>query len=184
MGQSGIITESYKGKENTTYHDIAALFKIYRAVSWNMQIRINQLNRQIQLEYGTDVDDFLNKVYQAGMDIDTDIENFEPRVEIINRSNQFLKLIDEAVDLVRKFHPHGERYYWVLYYSYMSPYKAENIDEVLDELEPHFPKIPRIHRTTYFRWRDQALDVVGSVLWGYERESRQILTHFKEVYEK
>ncbi len=40
---------------------------------------------------------------------------------------------------MRKYHPNGERYYWVLYYSYMSAYKAENVEEILDKLEPHFP---------------------------------------------
>ncbi|MFR8222661.1 MAG: hypothetical protein ACLU9T_17425 [Blautia faecis] len=34
------------------------------------------------------------------------------RVEAINRSNQYLRLIDEAVDLMRRYHPQGERYYW------------------------------------------------------------------------
>ena len=58
---------------------------------------------------------------------------------------------------MRKYHPQGEKYYWVLYYTYMSAYRAENTDEILDKLEPHFPRIPRIHRATYFRWRDKAL---------------------------
>ncbi len=39
MGQSGIITESYKGKENTTYHDIAALFKILTRIIREKQQR-------------------------------------------------------------------------------------------------------------------------------------------------
>lgn len=41
-GRSGIITEEFKGKENTAYHDVEKLFKIYRSVNWKMQIKINQ----------------------------------------------------------------------------------------------------------------------------------------------
>ena len=130
-GRSGIITEEFKGKENTAYHDVEKLFKIYRSVNWKMQIKINQVKRHFQLEYGTDVDKFLDSLYQAGMDVDTDLASEKERVESINHSNKFLKLMDESVDLMRKYHPQGERYYWVLYYSYMSAYKAENVEEIL-----------------------------------------------------
>ena len=148
-GISGIITEEFKGKENTAYHDVEKLFKIYRSVNWKMQIKINQVKRHFQLEYGTDVDKFLDSLYQAGMDVDTDLASEKERVESINHSNKFLKLMDESVDLMRKYHPQGERYYWVLYYSYMSAYKAENVEEILDKLEPHCPQLTRVHRTTY-----------------------------------
>ena len=100
-GRSGIITEEFKGKENTAYHDVEKLFKIYRSVNWKMQIKINQVKRHFQLEYGTDVDKFLDSLYQAGMDVDTDLASEKERVESINHSNNFLKLMDESVDLMR-----------------------------------------------------------------------------------
>lgn len=184
MGKSGIITEEYKGQENKDYHNIAALFKIYRAVNWRMQIKINQVKRRFQLEYGTDVDSFLDSMYQAGMDINQDLSGEKERIESINRSNKFLKLIDEAVELMRKYHPNGERYYWVLYYSYMSAYKAENVEEILDKLEPHFPNLTRIHRATYFRWREKAFKAVSGILWGYESEDIRLLEQFQKHYEE
>ena len=173
----------WEKQENNVYHDVIRLFKIYRAVNWRMQIKVNQVKHRIREEYGTDLDEFLDSIYQAGMDINQDLDDMKQRIEVINRSNKFLKLIDEAVELMRNFHPQGERYYWVLYYSYMSARKAENIDEILDLLEPHFPKITRIHRATYFRWREQAFQAVSSILWGYEDESRQIIEYFKNNFE-
>lgn len=167
MGKTGVINRDFTGEENNIYHDVIRLFKIYRAVNWRMQIKVNQVKHRIREEYGTDLDEFLDSIYQAGMDINQDLDDMKQRIEVINRSNKFLKLIDEAVELMRNFHPQGERYYWVLYYSYMSARKAENIDEILDLLEPHFPKITRIHRATYFRWREQAFQAVSSILWGY-----------------
>ena len=95
-GRSGIITEEFKGKENTAYHDVEKLFKIYRSVNWKMQIKINQVKRHFQLEYGTDVDKFLDSLYQAGMDVDMDLASEKERVESINHSNKFLKLMDES----------------------------------------------------------------------------------------
>ena len=70
--------------------------------------------------------------------MERDLASEKERVEAINRSNQYLRLIDEAVDLMRRYHPQGERYYWVLYYSYLSSTKPENIDEILDKLEHIF----------------------------------------------
>lgn len=115
MGKSGVITEEFRGEENASYHDIVALFKIYRSVNWRMQIKINQVRHRFEIEYGMDVDSFLDSIYQSGMDINQDLAGERERIEAINRSNKFLKMIDEAVELMRKFHPNGERYYWVDY---------------------------------------------------------------------
>lgn len=184
MGKTGIITKEDKGGDNEYYHDIVSLFKIYRSVNWKMQIKINQVKQCFHAEYGTNVDEFLESIYQAGMDINLDMENMKERVEAINQANKYLKLIDEAVALMRKYHPQGERYYWVLYYTYMSAYRAENVDEILDKLEPHFPRIPRIHRATYFRWRERAFEAVGNILWGYEPQNQKLLAQVREAYEQ
>jgi len=183
MGRAGVISRQFTGEENEAYHDVISLFKIYRSVNWRMQVKVNQVKHRVQWEYGTDIDTFLDSIYQAGMDINQDLGDMKERIEIINQSNKFLKLIDEAVELMRKFHPQGERYYWVLYYSYMSAYRAENIEEILDKLEPHSPQVTRIHRATYFRWREQAFQAVGGILWGYEEESKKIMEYFKNNYE-
>lgn len=125
-----------------------------------------------------------DSVYQAGMDINLDMEDMRERIESINQANKYLKLIDEAVELMRKYHPQGEKYYWVLYYTYMSAYRAENTDEILDKLEPHFPRIPRMHRATYFRWRDKAFEAVSNILWGYETKNQQILKQVNQNYQE
>jgi hypothetical protein len=109
MGRSGVINKQFTGEENEAYHDIIALFKIYRSVNWRMQVKVNQVKHRIQWEYGTDIDTFLDSVYQAGMDINQDLGDMKERIEVINRSNKSLKLIDEAVELMRKFHPQAIR---------------------------------------------------------------------------
>ena len=152
-GRSGIITEEFKGKENTAYHDVEKLFKIYRSVNWKMQIKINQVKRHFQLEYGTDVDKFLDSLYQAGMDVDTDLASEKERVESINHSNKFLK-------------------------------KSNNHSKKFNKLEPHCPQLTRVHRTTYFRWRDQAFEAVGSILWGCEGECEKMMKQFSEEFQE
>ena len=60
MGKSGIITKKDTGKDNEAYHDIITLLKIYRSVNWRMQVKIGQVKRRFQAEYGSDVDEFLS----------------------------------------------------------------------------------------------------------------------------
>jgi len=178
MGRIGIITEHFQSDKNALYHDVKSLFELYRSVSWKMQIKVNQVRHRFRTEFGKDIDEFLESIYQAGMDLNLEIGDMKTRIEAINKSNKFLKLIDEAVDLMRKYHPQGEKFYWILYYSYLSAYKAENVEEILDKLEPHFPKLTRIHRATYFRWREQAFEAVSGILWGYENENKLLLEDF------
>lgn len=180
MGKTGVITTKSINQE--VYHDVITLFKIYRSVSWRMQVQIGQVKHRFQKEYGTDVDEFLDSLYQAGMDLKDDEANIRTRVEAISSSNRFLKLIDESVDLMRRYHPQGEKYYWVLYYTYMSAYKPMNITEVINKLEPHLPQNIRINRSTYFRWRESALKAVEGILWGYEEDSRRLLEHFRDTW--
>lgn len=181
MGKSGFITVNHKNNED--YHNIAALFRIYRSVNWRMQVQIGQVKHRFQREYGTDVDEFLESLYQAGMDLNEDEANIRSRVEAIRSSNRFLKLIDESVELMRKYHPQGERYYWILYYTYMSAHQPVNVNEIMNRMSVHLPEHIQINRSTYFRWRESALKTVAGILWGYEEESRKLLEHFRDTWE-
>lgn len=67
MGKTGVINRDFTGEENNVYHDVIRLFKIYRAVNWRMQIKVNQVKHRIREEYGTDLDEFLDSIYQAGI---------------------------------------------------------------------------------------------------------------------
>ena len=58
-----------------------------------MQVQIGQVKHRFRKEYGTDVDSFLESIYQAGMDLNDDEANIKLRVEAISSSNKFLKLI-------------------------------------------------------------------------------------------
>jgi len=180
MKKNGIQTSIDRNQPD--YHDIVTLFKIYRSVAWRMQMKISQVKQSFQREYGTDVDSFLESIYQAGLDLNEDTAGIRNRVEAINTSNKYIKLIDESVQLLREYHPQGEKYYWILYYTYMVPHKAENVEMIIDNLEPHFTYITRINKATYYRWRDKALKAVSGILWGFEGESKLLLQEFRDTW--
>ena len=87
-----------------------------------------------------------------------------------------LKLLDTAIDLLRTKHKNGESFYWLLYYSFLSPQQLRNVDEIIEKLRPH---IRDISFRTYYRRRREAIDALSSVLWGYTaKDSMAILEQF------
>ena len=87
-----------------------------------------------------------------------------------------LKLIENAVNLLRSKHKFGETYYWILYYTYLSPQQYKNTEEIIELLQPH---IQDISYRTYFRKRKEAIESLSSVLWGYtSRDSLNLLEQF------
>lgn len=156
------------------YHNTYKLLSRYRDVVWSMELSVEEMRREFQIEYESSIDDFLESVYMAGADLNG--TQLERHARTIERSNEMLKLIKKSVELLRTKHKNGEKYYWVLYYSFLSPQKLENRDELIDQLRPH---IRDISKTTYYRLRDQAIQAMSPILWGYSaRESNAILEEF------
>ena len=101
-------------------------------------------------------------MYIAGADVGgTKLENYAKSIE---RSNKMLTLLNSAVDILRSKHKHGEQYYWILYYSYLSPQQLQNTDEIIENLRPH---IANISPRTYYRKHPEAVQALSSILWGY-----------------
>ena len=160
--------------EDPRYHDTWRLLKKYRDVVWSMELSVQQMKNQFQIEYGSSIEDFLDSVYLAGADLSgTDLED---HARCIERSNKMLTLVNNSIELLRTRHKHGEDYYWLLYYTYLSPQQLKNVEEIIEQLRPH---IRDISLPTYYRKRKQAVEALSSVLWGFtSKECRDILEQF------
>ena len=87
-----------------------------------------------------------------------------------------LKLLDTSIDLLRTKHKNGESYYWLLYYSYLSPQQMQNVEEIIEKLRPH---IRDISMRTYYRKRQECIRALSSILWGYtSKDSMEVLEQF------
>ena len=156
--------------EDSRYHDTWRLLKKYRDVVWSMELSVQQVKKEFEIEFGSTIDDFLESVYLAGADLSgTKIEN---HARCIERSNQMLKLLNNAVDILRIRHKSGETYYWLLYYTFLSPQQLDNVTEIIEQLQPH---IRDIGQTTYYRKREQAMTALSSILWGYSSKDYMAL---------
>lgn len=160
--------------ENPLYHDTWKLLKKYRDVVWSLELSIQQVRNWFKLEYGSSIEDFLDSVYLAGADLSG--SDTEHHAKCIERSYRMLKLLDSSVDLLRNKHKNGEVYYWLIYYTFLSPQQLRNVEEIIEKLRPH---IRDISFRTYYRRRQEAIEALSSILWGYtSKDSMEILDQF------
>lgn len=161
-------------QEDPRYHDTWKLLKKYRDVVWSLELSVQQIKSQFQIEYGSSIDDFLDSIYMAGADLGgTQIEN---HARCIERSHKMLTLVGNSVDLLRTRHKNGEIFYWLLYYTYLSPQRLQNVDEIMEQLQPHMRDISV---PTYYRKRKQAVEALSSILWGFtSQDCLKILDEF------
>jgi len=67
-----------------------------------LKVVVRQLGQQFRMQYGNSIDEFLDSVYMAGMDLkDCDIREHTKSIE---RSNKILKLLNSSVQLLRENH--------------------------------------------------------------------------------
>lgn len=149
-------------EENPLFHDTWKLLKNYRDAVWNLELAVQQVKMTFEIDYGSSIDEFLESIYLAGADLGgTKLENYARSIE---RSNKMLKLLASAVDIMRSRHKHGEQYYWLLYYTYLSPQQLQDTEEIIEKLQPH---IMKISYRTYYRKRPRAIEALSTILWGY-----------------
>ena len=113
-----------KVTDNPLYHDTWMLLRKYRDVVWSLELSVQQVRRQFQIEYGSSIEEFLESLYVAGVTFEG--SSIEDHARCIERSYKMLKLLDTSVELLRTKHKYGESYYWLLYYTYLSPQQLAN----------------------------------------------------------
>lgn len=163
-----------KPSETNEYHNTYLLLSKYRDVVWSLELSVQRVKNRFQLEMGSSIEDFLDSAYLAGVDFSQ--SGVEEHTKSIERSYKMLKLMESSIELLRNKHKNGENYYWILYYSFLSPNQYRNAEEILEVLEPH---IGYVCTKTYYRKRREAIDALSSILWGFtSKESLSVLEEF------
>ena len=161
-------------EENPLLHDTWKLLSKSRDVTWSLELSVQQVKKSFEIEYGTSIDEFLDSIYLAGVELSgTDIAY---QAKCIERSNKMLKLVDSSVELLRDKHKNGEIFYWVLYYTYLSPQEVGSVLDIIEAIRPH---VKYISYRTYYRYRREAIEALSSVLWGYtSKDCMELLERF------
>jgi len=144
------------------YHDPTRLLKTYRDVRWNLKLSMEHHRQDFEMEYGMSVTEYLDDMYAAGIEFAG--TKLEHHANSMKRTAKMLNLIDTTMHLIRENNSDGEAFYWILYYTYLSPLKLNNVEEIINRVQMH---IPYATRDTYYRQRKRAIKTFASVLWGF-----------------
>lgn len=156
------------------YHDTYRLMKAYRDVRWSIEVSCSDLQAEFTEAYGHRLEDCVSGLVQLGANIEG--TNIESHARTIVRSRKMLALIDAAVQMMRSKHKKGELYYWILYYSFLSPQEFRNVEEILLQLDKQFQ---HMSLRTFYVLRQDALGTLSSLLWGYtSKECQQAVMTF------
>mgnify|MGYP006888218714 CR=1 FL=1 len=135
-----------KSAFSSYYHDTWTLLKNYRSVSWSIEVSDYNLQAEFRTEYGCASEAVLD-----GLEASNSNTHLESYVHSLERSKRMLQLINSAID-------------WILYYTYLAPHHYANNYEILHFLE--LKGMPMSMRN-YYLHREEAINVLSSVLWGY-----------------
>ena len=148
-----------KSDVSTHYHNTRTFLNKYRDISWILEVSDLNLQKEFKTTYELFTDSPL--VASEVKDGGNPPENY---TYALVRSKKMMQLTDTAIDLMRRKHKKGEFYYWILYYTYLAPHHYANNYEILHFLE--LKGMPMSMRNYYLR-REEAINVLSSVLWGY-----------------
>lgn len=164
-------------EEHPLFHDTFQLLKSYRDVRWSVEVSCSDLHQEFQSAFGMRIDECLATLENMGADFQG--TNIESHARTIVRSRKMLSLIDSALGIMRAKHKRGELYYWILYYTYISPQEYGSADQIIKLLNKQFKNMSL---RTYYLLRKNAIEAFGAILWGYtSRECSSILKKFDRI---
>lgn len=148
------------------YRHTLRILKFYRSYSWQLKVftcRVSGFSEASGTAFAEPLSGEMCR--ETGVYSEQERQKLRNQISFLSES---LSGIDGLVDLIRNYHPYGEQYYWILYYTYLSPKKPECTDEILELLSARGYAIPR---RTYFRRRKEAVETLA-VLVGQKEELR------------
>ena len=163
-----------KKNPSTEYHNTFLLLSKYRDVVWSLEVTTKKTKSRFIKEMGCDVEEFLDTAHLAGFEFSN--SGIQEYTKVIEQNINMLKLLENAIDILRNRHKNGETYYWILYYSFLSPKQYKNTEAIINQLYTHMESLSY---KTYFRKRKEAIEALSMILWGYSAtQSKEILKVF------
>lgn len=149
-------------REEYLYHNTEILLKRYREVVWSIEVSAAQAKMNLELELDCGLDELLKFSQTAGIDLSG--TNIQEQLRTVERNRKMIKIIDQSVEMLKTRYGDGELYYWILYYTYLSPKQYKKIEDIIKLVAE---KTEEISWKTYFDRRKKAIKVLSNILWGF-----------------
>lgn len=162
-------------REEYLYHNTELLLKKYREVVLSIEASLIHTKLNFELEMDCELSEFLEMSYVAGADLAG--TKINEQIRTLERNKNMLKIIESAVDILRRRHADGEMYYWILYYTYLSEKPCKTVENIIDKVSE---KTEFMSWKTYFKRKQKAIEALSTILWGFtSKECLSILKEFE-----
>lgn len=173
--KKSIKSEEQKMREKKAYHNTELLLKKYRDVVWSIEVSAIQAQISFEIEMGCKLEEFLEMSYAAGADLSgTDIQE---QMRTLERNKKMLKIIENAVNLLKRKREYGEDYYNIIYYTYMSEKIYKKVEDIIEKIASVTGEY--MAWKTYYAKKRRAIETLGTILWGFtSKECLPIIEDF------
>lgn len=170
-----IKSEEKKMREKNAYHNTELLLRKYRDVVWSIEVSAIQAQISFEIEMGCKLEEFLEMSYAAGADLaGTDIQE---QMRTLERNKKMLKIIESAVNLLKRKQGQGEEYYNIIYYTYMSEKTYKKVENIIEKIASVTGEY--MSWKTYYAKKKRAIETLSTILWGFTcKECLPILEDF------
>jgi hypothetical protein len=151
-----VIKGSYTA-DDRCYHKAKLLLKLYRTVVWRVSSDLYEIQDR-SAEWGSSRISDLIDYLDLDFDEHTDKRDAANRLRSICETNDLVNIVDQALLKIRTYPGHGELYFTILTKQYINLYAMAE-QELLSEL--------CLERSTYYRRKKEALNLIGVILWGF-----------------
>lgn len=158
-------------REEKLYHNTEILLKKYREVVWSIEASAIQAQVNFELEMDCGLNEFLEMSYAAGADLSG--THIEEQMRTMARNKAMLKIIEMSVESLRNRHAHGEEYYWLLYYTYLSNKPCKSVEDIIKCVVRETNVF--ITWKTYYNQKRKAIEALSNILWGFTSKDCQPL---------
>ena len=175
MMKKSIKSEEQKMREKKAYHNTELLLKKYRDVVWSIEVSAIQAQISFEIEMGCKLEEFLEMSYAAEADLaGTDIQE---QMRTLERNKKMLKIIETAVNLLKRKQEYGEEYYNIIYYTYMSEKTYKKVENIIEKIASVTGEY--MSWKTYYAKKRRAIETLSTILWGFTcKECLPILEDF------
>ena len=173
--KKSIKSEEQKMREKKAYDNTELLLKKYRDVVWSIEVSAIQAQISFEIEMGCKLEEFLEMSYAAGADLSgTDIQE---QMRTLERNKKMLKIIENAVNLLKRKREYGEDYYNIIYYTYMSEKIYKKVEDIIEKIASVTGEY--MAWKTYYAKKRRAIETLSTILWGFtSKECLPIIEDF------
>ena len=158
------------------FHKTKLLLKIYRDVVWRMEDALHDVDETAYNFGGRRISDLIDFLSFGIEEFDgfRDKKVIEERFMSIAESKDMIEIIDKALVKLKSHPDFGDVYFNIIHANYICKDKMSH-----DEIQNKF----HISESTYFRYKKNAINLLGVILWGYILPSLRDVWGFSIVAE-